>query len=191
MVITHSYIGTVLGTARYSFYVLYEDYIDAQSGFVRNLEPSLERFARKIKHDGAVVKPFMGDIETTRTQILNKPWTERELSQIHKTPGFLVIDKDFADFDPRKHRWLYLNFGNRLEDRSASNQVAPGEYEDVLNRLADIVLDPNRDLFKEALPIMRKLKLEQVVEIFEARPEVFGFSVDLKRAAKLLLESFR
>lgn len=69
MHITHSYIGSVQGNSRYSFYLLYEDYIEAQSEFAQDFDLLLERFARNIGHSGVVVRPFLGDVEATKSHI--------------------------------------------------------------------------------------------------------------------------
>jgi len=187
MHITHSFKGSIQGKFRYSFFLLFEDYIQAQSSFAREFDLRLERFARNLRDDGVVVRPFLGDIERTRSDILSKNWTEKEKNQFRNTPGLLVIDTDFDEFNPREHRWLYLNFGGQIFD----SPVEIDEYKDILESLAEIVANPEGDFFKEALPIVRKLKLASVAEIFEAKPEIFGFSVDLKKAASILRSMFR
>ena len=75
--------------------MLIEDYIEAQSQFVRDLDQELERFARKLGDSAAVVKPFTGDIDAVRSQVLDKNWTESELLEVRNTPGLLMINQDF------------------------------------------------------------------------------------------------
>lgn len=186
MHITHSFKGSLQGKFRYSFYLLFEDYIQTQSSFAREFDLLLERFARDMREEGVVVRPFLGDIESTRQHVLDKEWTKQELRQLGQTPGLLIIDKDFDEFNPREHRWLYLNFGGKVFD----SRVSIEDYEDVLARLAELVANPQSDFFQEALPIVRRLKLASVAEIFEAKPEIFGFSIDLKKAAGLLRSMF-
>jgi len=187
MHITHSYKGSIQGKFRYSFFLLYEDYIQAQTSFARELDLRLERFARNMKDDGVLVRPFLGDIERTKSDIMLKRWTQDEMNQFGKTPGLLVIDKDFDEFNPREHPWLYLNIGGHIND----SPVSIDEYDDILETLAKIVADPERDFFETALPVIRRLKLARFAEIFEAKPEIFGFSVDLKRAASMLRSMLR
>ncbi len=186
MEITHSYVGSVLGSCRYAFYLLFEDYIEAQSELARKFDPLLERFARNIGHSGVVVRPFTGDIETTRNQVLLKEWTHKEREEFRKTPGLLIIEKDFDNFNPQGDRWLYLNFGEQIYN----SPVALSEYDDILSDLAEIISGSDGDFFEEELPVVRRLKLLGVAEIFEAKPEIFGFSVDLKKAASVLREMF-
>ncbi len=151
-----------------------------QSSFVLELDLRLERFARNIGNDGVVVRPFWGD-ERTRSDVLSKDWTEREKEQLKNTPGLLVIDKDFDEFSPREHQWLYLNLGGKVFDSS----VSIDEYEDILATLVEIIADPESEFFKKAVPVVRQLKLASFAEIFEARVEIFGFSVDLKKATSM------
>src|SRR3989304_3847064 len=87
MFITHSYLGTTRGPYRCLFFLLLEDYIEAQTQFVRDLDLDLERFARRFGDTGAVVRPFIGDIESTRQQVLGKRWSDRQRSEIYKTPS--------------------------------------------------------------------------------------------------------
>lgn len=186
MHITHRFKGSIQGRFRYSFFLLYEDYIQAQSSFAREFDLQLERFARNMEDDGVVVRPFLGDIETAKSDLLSKEWTTQEKRQFMNTPGLFVIDKDFDDFNPREDQWLYLNFDRQIYDSS----VSLDEYEDILGIFAEIISNPERDFFKEALPIVRKLKLAKVAEIFEAKPSIFGFSIDLKKAASTLRSMF-
>jgi len=186
MHITHSFRGSVQGKFRYSFFVLYEDYIQVQSSFVRELDLLLERFARNLQDDGVVIRPFLGDVESTRSDVLSKAWTEKEKKELNNTPGLLVIDKDFDEFNPREHQWFYLNLGGKIFESS----VSIDKYEDVLATLIEIIANPDNDFFKEALPVVRQLKLASVAEIFEVKPEIFGFSVDLKKAASMLRSKF-
>ena len=182
MHITHRFKGSIQGRFRYSFFLLYEDYIQAQSSFAKEFDLQLERFARNMKDDGVVVRPFLGDIETAKSDLLSKEWTSQEKRQFMNTPGLFVIDKDFDDFNPREDQWLYFNFGSQIYDSS----ISLDEYEDILSTFAEIISNPERDFFEEALPIVRKLKLAAVAEIFEAKPSIFGFSIDLKKAASIL-----
>ncbi|MCO6451392.1 MAG: hypothetical protein J5I90_11455 [Caldilineales bacterium] len=186
MHITHSYKGSVQGSFRYSFFVLYEDYIQAQSSFSSDFDLMLERFARNMRDEGVVVRPFLGDVEKAKSDVLTKNWSPKHLKELEKTPGLLVINKDFDEFDPQEHQWLYLNFGGRVYD----SPVRVDEYQDILASLAEIVSDPESDFFRDAVPVVRQLKIESFAEIFEAKPGIFGFSVDLKKSAIILREMF-
>ena len=87
MHITHSYIGQIKKPYRCLFFLLLEDYIEAQTHFARELDLHLERFARKLRDSAALVRPFAGDIETVRQQVLEKAWSEKELQEITEYTG--------------------------------------------------------------------------------------------------------
>jgi hypothetical protein len=146
MHITHSYIGTIKAPYRCLFFLLIEDYIEAQTQFARDLDLHLERFARKLGDSSALVRPFTGDIETVRQHVLEKPWSAEELDEIGNTPALLMIDQDFKDFDPRKHPWLVINFGRRMTGQNGGSL----QFEHILDDLAKIVLNANEDFFTAA-----------------------------------------
>lgn len=182
MHITHSYLGTTRGRFRCLFFLLLEDYIDAQSRFGRDLDQALERFARRMRDSGVLVRPFTGDIEKTRSHVLSKPWQLDELAEIGKTPGLLMIDVDFDTFDPRQHRWLFVHLGGRPE----SNRFPAGEFAEMSTKLAEAVCDAEVDVFDSVAAAIHDVRLPDVVKVFEAKPGVFGFSVDLIAGAALV-----
>ena len=182
MFITHSYLGTTRGPYRCLFFLLLEDYIEAQTQFVRELDLYLERFARRLGDAGAVVRPFAADIESTRQQVLEKAWSEDQKCELHNTPSLLMINEDFATFDPRAHPWIQLHLGRRLERGAAGVH----EFGSMLDRLAEAVLDSGQDIFQSAHQLVHKLPLSEGLKVFEAKPGIFGFSIDLVRGAEIL-----
>jgi hypothetical protein len=187
MFITHSYIGSVMGDFRCLFFLLIEDYIEEQTQFMRELNLYLEKFARDLKEAAPLWRPFQGDIERTRDEFLRKNWTFQQRHEIEKTPAILMINVDFNDFDPQIHPWFHFSFGGRFREG------LPGAYKvgDILNGLAEIVKDSNQDIFKGASLLKTDFKLADAAEVFEAKPGVFGFSIDLKKSADLVLKLFK
>ena len=183
MFITHSYLGRSLGPYRCLFFLLVEDYVEVQSQFVRELDLELERFARNLGDSAPVVKPFMGDIDATRSHVLEKPWTDNEKHEIRKTPGLLMINVDFDIFDPNRHPWIHLHFQERMQ--GARDTIG---IRGLLGELALAVRNSDKDIFQEAhkLQLQHQLSLEDVASVFEAKPGMFGFSVDLIEGAKVL-----
>jgi hypothetical protein len=78
MWITHSFLGTTRGRTKCLFFLLFEDYIDAQRGLPEEVKAELERFARNLGDHGALVTPFPGDAPATHVSVLDKRWTEEE-----------------------------------------------------------------------------------------------------------------
>jgi hypothetical protein len=186
MHITHSFIGSVKGPFKCLFFLLVEDYIEAQSQFARDLDQELERFARKLGDSAAVVKPFMGDIDAVRSQVQDKNWTEGELLEVRNTPGLLMINQDFDVFNPREHPWMIINFGRRKTD-----YLVALPFKGILDGIANAVLDPNEDFFVAANKLENEIRATELANVFEAKPGIFGFSVNLFYAGEILNKIFQ
>ena len=179
MHITHSFIGAYIGENRCLLFLLYKDYIQEQNNFVRELNPYLERFARKLGYSAALVRPFSGDIESTRAQVLDKNWSESELNEILKTPGLLLINKDFESFNPQSDDWIYINLGQKIFQDSSPL------VDELLGEISETIINPKVNIFSETNKILLKSSLKDAGEIFEAKPGAFGFSLDLMKAFEL------
>jgi hypothetical protein len=188
MHITHSFLGETLGSYRCLFFLLLEDYIEAQSDFVHKVDLSLERFARNLGYSGAVIKPFLGDIEAIKTEVLSKNWTEREAHEVRKTPGLLLINIDFEKFDPREHPWIFINLGERIQKDAPDVPLTLIDH--ILSKLAESTRNAEKDIFQETNKILREVPLTDVASVFEAKPGIFGFSIDIMKGGKLLTTLF-
>lgn len=182
MHITHSYIGQTVGRFRCQFFLIFEDYVETQTELIRELEPYLERFARNLGDKGAVVRPFIGDIEAVREHVLNKNWSHDELALVGTTPGLLMINVDFDEFDPREHPWVHIG----LWSNDPSGRIQAKEVRGILERLVRIVTKSDKNIFTEAAAAKTEISASEVASVFEAKPEIFGFSVDLIKAAGLV-----
>jgi hypothetical protein len=182
MWITHSFIGTTRNGTRCLFFLLFEDYIEAQTQFARELDLELERFARNLGDTGAVVRPFAGDIESARKSVIDKGWSDRQKRELYKTPSILMIGVDFDEFDPRQHSWILLHLGRK------QYEGAPGAYHfrEALQAIAEAVNDSGADPFDVAHDVQHEVTAEDAVKVFEARPGAFGFSIDLVQAGSVL-----
>ena len=126
------------------------------------------------------------DLETTKSHVLRKSWTDDEIQELTKTPSLLMINVDFDDFDPRKHPWILFNFGRRM------TQGISGVYDlgDILAQLAQIVVEGDSDVFAAAHRIWNRVNPEDAVKVFELKPGIFGFSIDLIQAGRFLRELY-
>ncbi len=170
MKITHTYLSTTRGRYQYLFFLLLEDYIQEQREFSDALTGSLERFARDLKSEAAVVRPFAGDIDATRQQVLDKHWPRSAKQEIQSTPSLLMIDRDFDVFDPTRHPWLQIKIPLRRRD---------DETRRMLKSLAKLITsDPDDDVFRQARRVTRqgRLKLGKVLTL---QPGIYGCSLDL------------
>ena len=183
MWITHSYIGTMRGNMRCLFFLLYEDYIQAQQTLVQGLDRELERFARNLRDRGAIVRPFLGDIDKVRSHILAKNWSEKQRHELNKTPSLLMINVDFDEFNPQEHPWLLIHFGERITEFW---KVTIYRVERILSQIAESINDDNIDPFEAARKAYYEIQPTDAMEVFEMKPGIFGFSIDLRRGAEFL-----
>lgn len=178
MWITHCYLGTKRGKARCLFFLLHEDYIEAQAGLSEKLRQEIERFARNMRDFGAVIAPFAGDAEKIREHILDKPWPKSGYELIRPTPALLMIDQDFDDFDPRAHQWIILHLDGESGDAS--------QFRSLLQKLVQALPDKESDPFRIIREAQKQLDIAEATEMFELKPGILGMSIDLKHAWKSL-----
>ena len=140
MLITHSYLGTNRNGARCLFFLLFQDYIEAENGFSKEVAMELEQFARDLGDFGFVVKPFTGDISAINSNIIDKRWTEEERYKLKRTPALLMIDRDFDDFDPSQDRWALIQLDTSIQSaaklRSLLGQIADTVKSDQIQSLS-------------------------------------------------------
>ena len=178
MLITSSYVGTSRGKTRCLFFLLYEDYIEAQAGLGAELHNEMERFARNMGEFGAVVVPFAGDAERVHAHVLDKPWPAPAEQCIRPTPALLMIDKDFNEFDPRKHQWIVFH----LDDDESS----AGKFRSLMQKLIEALPDQQADPFKVIRDAQREEEISKAANMIELKPGLFGISIDLKNGWKSL-----
>ncbi len=137
----------------------------------------LESFARTIESKGMLVKTYEPDIEITRRQILNKSWPKRELNCFKKTPGLLILDVTFDQFNPNYHNWAYLAF------------VSSRDNQPVLYELSDLVKH-NTNFWPQIRNLIRKQKISRYIMTFDknsnsnlSKPWIFDLTINV---AKLL-----
>lgn len=193
MFITNSYLGDSHGKYKYLFYILYQDYNDTQMSFMKDIDNLLTSFARNLGKDSAVVKPFVDDIGHTRQEILDKKWTEDAQHEIMNTPGMLMLNVDLAHFSPVENSWFYFHFGSRADERGLPHVVRLDTIEkatDVFRQLEVFVNASDVDIFEEAKQ-MRTSRTSEALGIFEAKPGVFGFSIDLIKGFEFIKSIFK
>lgn len=190
MHITHSYIGTVVGDFRCLFFLLFKDYIEAETEFARELDLRLERFARDLGTTAALVRPFLGDIAAVRDHVLQKAWTRDELAQVTRTPALLMIDQNFDAFNPRVHPWLIVTLGHR-DHPFAGGRDKLEMAEALLEGLVESVGSGEEDLFGAAHQVQHEIGLGEWARVFQVRPGVAGVSVDLVHAGQMFRRMLR
>ena len=159
--------------------MFYEDYVQTQMSFMKDLSLLLQRFARDLGDEASLTIPFMEDIEEIKDNVLNKKWTLEQRKMIEKTPGLLMTDVEFSKFQPQKNDWVYFSFNpqNTIE-----------EIEILLKELASLVKNGQANILKEAQQMKQKQTLKKLERTVEIKPQLHGVSVNLKQALKILKE---
>ena len=173
--------------------MLYQDYNDTQMSFMKDIDNLLTSFARNLGKNSAVVRPFVDDIGHTRQEILDKAWSEDAQHEIMNTPGMLMLNVNLAHFDPNDNPWFYFHFGSRADERNLPHVVRLDTIEkatDIFRQLEVFANVSNIDIFEEAKR-MRTSKTSEALGIFEAKPGVFGFSVDLIKGFEFVKGLFK
>lgn len=187
MWITHSYLGTTRSGTRCLFFLLFEDYLDAQRGLSDEVKTEIERFARNLCNFGAVVAPFPGDAPTTQRSVLDKQWTPEEKRELCQTPAMLMIDTDFDDFDPQRHSWVLFHF-----DRSSSyDGTYAAKLRSLLAKIVDSTSNQDSNPFEVVRGALRNEAVAHASKLFNIRPGAFGISVDLRAGWDALKEYLR
>jgi hypothetical protein len=168
------------------FFLLFEDYIDAQRGLSDEVKAELERFARNLGDAGALVAPFPGDVPTTQGNVLNKHWTEEERHELHETPAMLMIDTDFDAFDPRRHSWILFHF-----DRSSADRTYAAKLRSLLAKIVSATSNQDIDPFAVVRHALRDGVVARASKVFKLEPGAFGVSIDLKAGWSSLKEYLR
>jgi hypothetical protein len=172
MRITHTYIGTTRNGVRCLFFLLFEDYIEAQYGLSQEIRQEIERFARNMRNFGAVVAPFAGDVSAVRESIMAKQWSKEEKTIVMRTPAILMIDRDFDDFNPRIHPWVLFHLGD--DDKGAV------KCRSLLHKISDAVATEGADPFEMVRNAMREEVVAAASQIIQLNPGAFGVSLDLR-----------
>ncbi len=93
-----------------------------------------------------------------------------------------MIDQDFNDFDPRNHPWLIINFGRRV---TGSYGGLP-QFEHLLDELVEVMLTADEGFFTAAYNLKHEIQATECAKVFEAKPGLFGFSINLFYASAIL-----
>lgn len=178
MLTTNKYTNVEKGDYKYVFYLNNRDYIENKRDFVRELNYLIERFSRELDDNGLIVRTYDSDIEKVRQEILDKPWPEYRKKDIQKTPGILMIDTDFKDFDPNKNNWIYFYFiRDQRYKNSANNEFTIEEAEKLFDVLAQLIVNGNCNIYKEVKKYTRKEKRKQLLE--KGKDELISYGITI------------
>ena len=166
MFVTSNYKKIKKGDFQYSFFLNNRDCLENRRDFVQELNILIERFSRDLDDKGLIVKSYDSDIEKVRKEILDKPWNPRRVETIRKTPGILMIDTEFETFNPNKDNWLYFYFiRDQRFRKNRGNSFTIEEAEELFDKLSELIVKNDSNIFKEVKKILIHKKTERVGEV--------------------------
>lgn len=184
MLTTNKYTQVEKGKYKYVFYLNNRDYIENRRDFVKELNYLIERFSRELDDKGLIVKTYDSDIEKVRQQILDKPWPYFKRRDIQKTPGILMIDTDFKDFNPNKNNWIYFYFiRDQRYKKNRDNEFTIEEAEELFDVLVQLIVNGNCNIYKEVKKFTGKENRKKFYK--EAKKQLISYGITIT-ADKLL-----
>jgi len=103
----------------------------------------LRGFGRAIGDESTFVQTY--DRTKGYLEVIAKEWPLEEREAIESNSSFLlVLENDFAEFDPRRHQFAFLwltSFGPHGSEERGQ------ELTNVLLKIAQLTRDPNSDVF--------------------------------------------
>ena len=177
MWLTTSFLDIQRGETEHLFFLLTDGYIEDNATIAASLEPLLQKFARDLGASGAVVRAFPPDVEQAKNSVLAKNWAAGQRTQIRKSPGLLILDVDFAQFDPQRDQWLHISLRDAM-DRHGHVEIF--ELEEFFSQLAQACRDDD-GVFEVVKRNARRQALREVAASVDIRPGAFGVSFDVKR----------
>jgi hypothetical protein len=165
-----------LGERRYLFFLVsslpYET-----SPIEQRLKKDLSNFGEDLGPYASVVRTYPRNAEIQREHFSGLSWPRRIGERIRDPdwvdPLMLILDRDYADFDPKKHPWAIV----WLEDYN------PDTLYKVFTKLARLARAPDVDLLerlrRSAAENSVKSAARRLLGVFEIKPGLFGVSLNV------------
>jgi hypothetical protein len=158
------------------------------TGYANKVKDELNQQAKPFGADlgpqGLFVQPFPERAESIAEEVREKPWPAEIKRRLDNSQlAMLVLDREFASFDPREHAyvviWLDDYHGEQLDDirpllQTLAKKTRDGE--DVLAYLQDTAKRAvERERLEQATGAGARL-----ASYVELKPNIFGVGIDLK-----------
>ena len=191
MFITSNYEIIKKGTYKYAFFLNYKDDYEKQRDFVKELNILIERFSEELDKYGLIVKSYNSTIKSVRKEILDKPWPKYRIETIKKTPGMLMIDTDFAEFNPNKNNWIYFYFiRDQRFKKNRGNSFTIEEAEELFEKLAEMIIEGKENIFKEVKTMLRTKKVKKITgkvgEVIGQEMINYGIALSAEKLLELI-----
>jgi hypothetical protein len=144
------------------------------------LEPFIQiviNFGRKLGEKATMIVPMKGAYDSTRCSVLGLSWEPEMRQELDRTrdPYILVIRKPLSAFRPDEDEYIIMQFPEAISNTS--------KYIEILDEIWREI-NAGNDIFAWKLESRTKVTgkfLQRLFEAIEAKPGVFGFSINLKR----------
>ncbi|HEX6371023.1 MAG TPA: hypothetical protein VF006_19050 [Longimicrobium sp.] len=165
-----------LGEYRYLFVII--GWNDYATQLKEEMAKQLDAFGADLRTSGLVLQAYKASEYQTYEEIRSKNWPPEFRDRLSNDvdPCMLIIDRDFAAFDPSHDRWAVVWFSElstyaqdlpRLFHKLATLSRA---QEDVFQFLKRVTLKAGA---KGAA------KAGRIAKYFEIKPQIFGVSLDV------------
>lgn len=173
-----SFLGTEIGRMRYLFYIT--SWSDFDTTISEVLNKNWEKFGESLGGKGKIIKPYDSASNRVFEEIFSKAWDSKisKRMQEEQDPFMIVTKVGFEKFDPNEDEWAIIWFSD------FSN--SPEDIPYTLRSMA-ITSKENNDLIEYLNKESAKKEMASYAEVVELKPGLFGCSIDLKKAAKKIL----
>jgi hypothetical protein len=166
-----------IGPYKYIFIIVHGD--PFLSAVREELAKQFAPFGEALGDKGAVFAPFESKVASTNEEFYDKAWPEeiedeifdRLLSGDGGDPAVLVINTDFATFNPMTDPWRII----WLSDYQDSPQDIVRLF-----RLLAAAANRDEDVMDYLGSLARAESLRNLSKVVDIKPGIFGISVDLK-----------
>ena len=169
--IVSSFLDVQLGKQKYLFFLItWAEYVTTLS---KELDDQWKAFGADLGPNGKDIQAYQRHAKDNFENVMAKGWPEDIQNRFanEQDPFILVIDRDFAIFNPGEHPWAIIWMSDFFKE--------PGTIYRLFGSLARRV-DRGQDIFEYLQSVARKQKIEKVNSYFELKPKIFGVSVDIK-----------
>ncbi len=165
-----------LGDRRYMFFVVSARPYET-SPIEQRLKQDLSTFGEDLGPYASVVRTYPSRAELQREHFAGLSWPTDIAKRLRDPdwvdPLILILDRDYAHFDPQEDPWAMV----WLEDYN------PDTLYKVFTKLARIVRDPDGDIIerlrRSAVEGKIKSAARRLLGAFEIKPGVFGVSLNV------------
>lgn len=172
MWVTQTYLCNVEPDAKVFVYYLFEDYNREQKEFTEKVQESLGDMGVLYESNVSLFMPnpkYAARIESEIRGIEGLWWSLQG-----KLPGIFVSTTPLSEFDEQRGDYYFASF----------NETEPTTAASVIRDTKKLVDEQLAYEFKSIKPLQEKGLLRRIYEAIEAKPGVFGFTIDLKKLAK-------